>query len=64
MLLYFFKTIINEEKDGFDDIKNEEDPLVLAALIWSWLDNLQVTWFKQDSIFFRQNLFMLLCFLE
>ena len=37
--------IINEEKDGFAELKEEEDPYVLTALIWQFLDNLQVVQF-------------------
>jgi len=40
------KTLINEEKDGFDELKNEEDPFVLTALLWSWLDNLRVNLYE------------------
>lgn len=38
--LDYLQREINEINDGLDELKNENNPFILAALLWSWIDQL------------------------
>ena len=46
----YYQSILNENKNGYDELYTEEDPYILTALIWSWLDHLKEPILREQEI--------------
>ena len=46
----YYQSVLNEDKNGYDELYTEEDPYILTALIWSWLDHLKVFFASKQII--------------
>ncbi len=41
---------MNENTNGYDELTSEEDPFVLTALLWSWIDHLKEPILREQEI--------------
>ncbi|CAF0712023.1 unnamed protein product [Brachionus calyciflorus] len=46
----YYQNLLNDSNDGYLELSKEENPFVLSALIWSWLDHLKEPVLRDQEI--------------
>ncbi len=47
-----YQLLLNESKDAFHILKEEDSPTVIAGLLWSWLHHLKVKFLQNTNLFY------------